>query len=195
MTATEITSNIRITQVWGWLGGGKVRRNRAQAFYRGGDGFSVHLRDDKGSYIDFVDGSRGGILDLVVRVRGGTRADALHWVADMIGATLDDRPSISRSALVDTAKIAADAVYFTDAALVLAEEQLESLAPDDPERIEWNRLVRALRVSPEAEYREWWSNGNAQTAAALVQAGRERARRMQTLLAAFLDAEVFDAAA
>jgi excisionase family DNA binding protein len=35
---------------------------------------------------------RGGILDLVISIRGGSRADALRWCADLAGVPLNDKP-------------------------------------------------------------------------------------------------------
>lgn len=32
------------------------------------------------------------MIDLVVRVRGGSRPDALRWLADLAGIPLDNRP-------------------------------------------------------------------------------------------------------
>jgi hypothetical protein len=195
MTASEVVRNVRITDVYQQLSGGaRVRRGRAKAAWRGGKDWNVHLYDDSGRWVDFARGDKGDVLDLIVRFQGCTRSDALRWLADMIGSTLDDRPSATRQALADSAKIAADAAYFADAALILAEEQLEKLAADDPERREWNRLVRELRVSPEGEYRAWWRNGHAEMAAALVGAGRERSRRIQAMLAGYLTAELVNGA-
>ena len=47
MTAAEIASGVRISDVWRALGGGELR-GRGQAFWRGGDGLSVAQSDTKG---------------------------------------------------------------------------------------------------------------------------------------------------
>jgi hypothetical protein len=60
------------------------------AKWRDGDGFNVSLDDALGVWHDFPTGEGGGVLDLVVRVRGGSRQDALRWVADLVGCPLDD---------------------------------------------------------------------------------------------------------
>jgi hypothetical protein len=62
------------------------------AKWRGGDGFNVSLDDARGLWHDFLTGEGGGVLDLVVRVRGGSRQDALRWVADLVGCPLDVHP-------------------------------------------------------------------------------------------------------
>src|SRR5689334_18557606 len=84
----EILASIKISQVYRALTGKEPRRSgvnrwRAVAVWRGGDGFNVSLDDGRGLWHDFTTGEGGGILDLVVRVVGGSRQDALRWVADL----------------------------------------------------------------------------------------------------------------
>ena len=82
-----------ITAVWQALGGDPPRRGRARAFYRKGDNpGAVSLNDEKGCWHDFVTGESGGVLGLVQRVLGGSRADALRWLSGFTGLPLDDRP-------------------------------------------------------------------------------------------------------
>jgi hypothetical protein len=92
VTAADAVRQTRITQVWHWLGGREIRKNRSQAFWRSGDGWSVSLSDDRGAWFDHRDGIGGGVLDLIQHVRGGSRADALHWLADSGGVPLNNRP-------------------------------------------------------------------------------------------------------
>jgi hypothetical protein len=78
------------------LTGKKPRRTgadtwRAPAVWRGGYGLNVAMDDSRGVFHDFVDDSGGGVIDLVVRVRDGTRRDALQWVADFAGIPLQDQ--------------------------------------------------------------------------------------------------------
>jgi hypothetical protein len=79
------------------LTGKKPRRTgadtwRAPATWRGGDGLSVALDDSRGVWHDFVTDEGGGVIDLVVCVRGGSRQEALRWLADFAGIPLDDQP-------------------------------------------------------------------------------------------------------
>jgi hypothetical protein len=90
--ATEVVERVRISEVWSALGGGPLRRGRGQAFWRDGDGYNASLNDEKGVWHDFVTGDGGGVLDLVQHVRGGSRSDALHFVADLAGVPLNDTP-------------------------------------------------------------------------------------------------------
>jgi hypothetical protein len=53
---------------------------------------NVSLDDSSGVWHDFVSGDGGGILCLVMRLRGCTKRDALMWLADFVGVPLDDRP-------------------------------------------------------------------------------------------------------
>src|SRR5579862_9053160 len=79
-----------ITAVWQALGGEAPCRGRARAFYRNGDNpGAVSLSDEKGCWHDFVTGEGGGVLDVVQRVRGCTRGEALHWLAELHGLPLD----------------------------------------------------------------------------------------------------------
>ncbi len=90
--AAEIIGRLHITEVWRALGGGELRHGRGQAFWREGDGYNVALDDAKNTWYDHAAGEGGGVLDLVQRIRGGTRADALRWCAALAGVTLEDRP-------------------------------------------------------------------------------------------------------
>ena len=88
----DILARARITEVWQALGGDPPRRGRARAFWRDGDGLSVTLNDQKGCWYDFRDAIGGGIIGLIRHVRGGSRQDALKWLADLVGVPLADRP-------------------------------------------------------------------------------------------------------
>ena len=94
---TAIVANITtarpITEVWTALGGSPPSRGRARAFFRDGDDpFAISLNDSKAAWFDFRDNVGGGVLDLIRRVRGCGRGDALRWLAELNGITLDDRP-------------------------------------------------------------------------------------------------------
>jgi hypothetical protein len=170
------------------LGGGELRSGRGRAWWRNGDGWSVSVDAQRGMCYDHRDGIGGGVLDLVMHVQGGTRGDALRAVADMAGVTLDDG-SPNRIAMSESALIRLDSAYFASGARAMAEEALEQLPHNDPEREVHTALLRALAVSPEAEY-QYWLKHNPECVAALVYAGRERARRLQLGLARYLMAEV-----
>jgi hypothetical protein len=92
MTRMQVLDHVRITQVWHALGGAEIRRGRGQAFWRRGDGWTVSLSEDQGVWYDHRDGIGGGILDLITKVQGGSRNDALHWLADYYALPLDDKP-------------------------------------------------------------------------------------------------------
>src|SRR5207247_2428615 len=55
------------------------------------DGYNVTLNDTKGVWYDQRDQVGGGILKLVVHVRGGTQKEAFRWLADFAGVPLVDR--------------------------------------------------------------------------------------------------------
>ena len=198
MTVAEIVSGTPIGAVWRALGGGPLLRSRGRAWWRDGDGWSVALDDKRGCWYDHRDNVGGGVLDLVVHVRGGTRQEALRWLADMRGVSLA-RETLSPEGRrvwarqrADVDRIRVEACYFADAATLLAEWALEDLQPADPQRAMHTALLSALRVSPEAEYRAWLRD-NPWMAGALVHAGRARAKRLQVALARYLVVEVMNA--
>jgi hypothetical protein len=102
------------------------------------------------------------------------------------------RPTLSRAdrarwarERAEAERIRTQAGYFADSAVLMAECALDELSPEDPERARHMRLLMALRVSPEAEYRALLEC-NPTWAAALVHAGHERAKRLQMALARWI---------
>jgi len=92
-TAAEVVARVPISAVWRALGGGPLRYGRGQAFWReSADGYNVSLSDIKGVWHDFAGNVGGGVLDLVQHVQGGTRAEALKFVADVGGVTIASMP-------------------------------------------------------------------------------------------------------
>jgi hypothetical protein len=128
---------IPISQVYQILTGCKPRRtgadrSRARATWRGGDGWNVALDDARGVWNDFARNEGGGVLDLISRVRGGTRQSALKWLAASIGVTLDS--DLSRAERARWAGQQRElgrelplALHWRRAAILLAEELLDSL--------------------------------------------------------------------
>ncbi|HLK64726.1 MAG TPA: hypothetical protein VKU19_14875 [Bryobacteraceae bacterium] len=94
-TTQEILSAVKASDVYRALTGREARRTgrdnwRAAAIWRGGDGESVSIDDTRGVWHDFVSNEGGGVLDLVAKIRGGSRQDALHWCAEYAGLPLED---------------------------------------------------------------------------------------------------------
>jgi hypothetical protein len=141
-----------------------------------------------------VSGQGGGVLDLIIQVRGGSRADALRWAAVFSGVTLQARPlSPAHRKRQAQERHAAErlrqwTVSFASATTQLAEMALEDLVPTDPERAVYTALLRRLAISPEAEYQAWWQHDPVITKA-LVHAGRERERRLARMILTYLTAE------
>lgn len=176
----EVLARTRISQVYRALSGKEPRRAgsatwRAPATWRDGDGLNVSLDDSRGLWHDFTTDEGGGVLDLVVRVRGGSRQDALRWVADLVGYPLDDRPlpARERSRWVkqqrQIARELPNARLWLRSALALGEEILDRLksALADPklpppgvgEIAWWTTRLRAWRGLDDtglvAEYLSW----------------------------------------
>jgi hypothetical protein len=91
----EILARVKISEVYCVLTGKQPRRVgsdawRATAVWRGGDGPNVSLNDTRNVWHDFATNEGGGVLDLVVRICGGSRQDALRWLADFAGVPLEN---------------------------------------------------------------------------------------------------------
>ena len=194
MKGTDIIRTVSITGVFVKLGGDQPRNGHARAFWRDGDNpQAVSLNDEKGCWYDHRDNVGGGILDLIRRVRGGMRTDALEWLAEVNDITIDSRPRRDRASIAATRKHRRESAYFAIVARIMAETALESLAPEDPSRAIYTELIGALHTSPLSEYASWREH-QPLFAAALVRAGRCRQRRLQTSLASYIAAEVDRAA-
>ena len=99
----EILARVKISEVYYALTGKQPRRVgsdawRGAAVWRGGDGLNVSLNDTLNVWHDFTANEGGGVLDLVVRIRGCSRQDALRWLADFTGILLDKQQPLSHTA-------------------------------------------------------------------------------------------------
>lgn len=92
----DVLAQVKISAVYRELAGIEPRwtgRDTWRAHGVGGDNQDRISGDDaRGVWHDFRDDSGGGILDLIVQLRGGSRADALAWAAAFVGVSLSDRP-------------------------------------------------------------------------------------------------------
>jgi hypothetical protein len=99
VTGAELVSRASIVRVWAALGGGDLRAGRGRAFWRDGNGFNIALDEAKGCWHDFARGEGGGIVDLIVTALACSRLEALRWLAETEGVTLDgDTPTGRRKA-------------------------------------------------------------------------------------------------
>jgi hypothetical protein len=94
---SHLISAVKISDVYSALTGTKPRRtgtgkSRGPAVWRGGDGLNVSLDDNLGLWHDFTAGEGGGVLDLITTIQGGSRQNALRWLADFSGFPLEDTP-------------------------------------------------------------------------------------------------------
>jgi hypothetical protein len=93
LTASQVITCARISRVWLWLGGSALKGRRGQAFWREGDGWNVALDDERGCWYDHARSEGGGVLDLIQRVLGCSRQQALEWLAEHVGVSLDHKGS------------------------------------------------------------------------------------------------------
>jgi hypothetical protein len=95
-STAEVLTRVKISRVYHMLTGIEPRKTgngkyRAAALWRKGDGLNVSLDDAKGVWHDFATNEGGGVLDLVVRIRGVDRHGALNWICEYLGIALNDR--------------------------------------------------------------------------------------------------------
>jgi hypothetical protein len=211
-TASGVIGAVRISEVYTALAGGKPRqcgagKFRARAEWRGGDGLSISLDDDRGVWFDFVTGEGGGVLDLVQLVRGGTRQEALRWVADLAGLPLADNQlsPTDRAEWIkkrqDLERDLPDARRWQRASVNMTEDLLTTLKaalfdptlpqPDTFEIYDVEQMLARLRRLDGAElvtdYR-WWVEHYPGMTAASVRAARERERTERRILLEYLRA-------
>jgi hypothetical protein len=132
-TSADVIAAVHISVIYTGLTGTKPRpagagRFRARAVWRDGDGYNVALDDSRGCWYDFKTGDHGGVLALVQHVRGGTKQEALKWVASFAGMELDDHQLTSvereryRQQIVIAKREAADLKAWRDGLLAVLRE-------------------------------------------------------------------------
>ena len=85
-------ASIPILQVWHALGGGELRHNRGQAFWDDGDGYSVSLNAERGTWCHYGGkNEKGGLLALVETALNCDRAEALGWLEANCGLNPSNR--------------------------------------------------------------------------------------------------------
>ena len=93
--ASRVIEAVRISELYHFLTGVSPKRIRGSMFrgpasWRAGDNPSaVSLDDERAIWHDFVTDQGGGVFDLVITCKGGTRKDALQLVADFAGVPLE----------------------------------------------------------------------------------------------------------
>jgi hypothetical protein len=196
--------------VWRGLGGGDLRRTgddtyRGRAWWRNGDGWNVALDATRGVWHDFVADEGGGILDLIVHVRGDSRADALRWVAGLSGVSINDTALSARDRerwATERREIERDlpaAQWWRRAAINMAEDLLATLKAalfdgtlPQPEigvirsvEAMFGLLRRADGATLIEEYR-WWLAHHPRMTAAMICAVKARERAERRALLAYL---------
>lgn len=178
----DILSRIQISQVYRALTGREARRvgaekTRGVATWRDGSGLNVSMDDARGVWHDFVTGDGGGVLDLVVLIRGGSRHDALRWLRDFTGCGFDRPLSLPERKRWVRRRRQIEfelprAALWRRGAIGLGEQLLDQLKaalwdaklprPDPGEIAYWTAQLRAWRrLQGEAlvtEYQQWVRN-------------------------------------
>ena len=206
----DVLSRVRIGDVYTALTGITPRRTgdtwRGPAIWRGGDSpESVAGDDGRGVWHDFVTNDGGGLLDLVTRVRGGNRADALRWCSDLAGVPLEDKPLSPADRLRwaaerrDIERDLPTARHWQRAVVALTEELLDTLKtalfdpmlpqPEIGEIFHVENLLASLRrkdgAALVAEYR-WWLECYPGITAGLVRSAKQRERAARRAVLEYL---------
>lgn len=175
--------------VWHRLGGGPLRGKRGQAFWRGGDGYSIVLDPAQGKWYDHRNGRGGGALALVEVALGCDRRAALRWLEANCG--LDpwhaESSAVQRNYRQDR-QDREDADFFGIAGRALVEEVLDRLDAWDLRRADYTRLLGIIRTGGTTlieEYREWLYS-HPELTRAMVRAGASYQERIQRRLAFYL---------
>jgi hypothetical protein len=194
----EILARVKISEVYYVLTRKQPRRVgsdawRGPAVWRGGDGLNVSLNDTRNLWHDFTANEGGGVLDLVVRVRGGSRQDALRWLADFAGVPLDNRP-LSPTQRADWARQQRQikrelpkAQLWQRAAVALGDQVLDTLKaaladsklppPEIGEIAFWTSQIASWRRMADAELVDeylWWAGQQPRLAAGMIYAANLR---------------------
>jgi hypothetical protein len=207
----EILSRLKISQVYEELTGTQLRRTssgtwRGRAVWRDGDGLNVSGDDRRGVWHDFVTDEGGGILDLIVRVRGGSRAEALRWSADLAGIEIgsEARSRVSRSKLArqrrELERRLQNAHQWRRAAVAMGEALLDVLKSTliDPSvgSVHPNEIINAERLLGRlrrldgwdlVEEYAWWTRNCPRLTGCMVQAAQTREIAERVALEAFLN--------
>jgi hypothetical protein len=208
-TVMGVVSSVRISEVYQAVTGVSPRRTGRDTWRAkrpGGDSPDRISGDDsRGIWHDFVDDSGGGVLDLIVHLAGGSRQDALRWLADFAGLPLQGKP-LSREERQQWARERQEldqhlpnAQFWRRAAVNLIEAALHELKTAlfdpmlpqpkvneiyDTERV-LARLKRIDGAELVAEYREWAAD-QLHTTAYMVDRAKKQERVERAALLEFL---------
>jgi len=186
VTSSDVVRQSCITDVWTALGGSKLRHGRGQAWWRDGDGWNVSLDNRKGTWFDHSRGEGGGVIDLIVAVRSGSRAEALAWLADYLGIPLDTATKDMRRQWAREREEKREAKLWARAAAALAELCLERENLDDRIAL-FHVMALAQEANPQLieEYRAWRA-ASPDLTRAMVESGRAQGGRFERMLASLI---------
>jgi hypothetical protein len=205
--AAEIFSRAKISHVFEALTGrqpkptGKGTFRGVAAWRAGAKGLNVSLDDSRGVWHDFVSGDGGGILCLIMRLRGCSKQDALKWLSEFTGVPLEDKPMSAgeKARYAERQRLIARelprARDWRRAAIDLCEETLDHLraaffdptlgTPDTYGMRDVTRQLTRLQQMDGAalvdEYVEWCNHSPELTAAMVATAQARELAEMRAL--------------
>jgi hypothetical protein len=184
----ELKQAADIREAWAALGGGELRHGRGQAFWRGGDGYSISLDLEKGLWHDFVTGDGGDVVKLVRTVLACGFLEAARWLGQHTGVRVSSWMRRDSEIPADWATDLRSATYWKISAEALAEQALEQLPYWHPERRGLTQLLSTIRLGDAAlvaEYRQWRLR-HPELTSAMAKAGERSDARIQRLLAQWI---------
>lgn len=129
-------ADVSIVDVWHRLGGGPIRRGRATAWWREGDGPNIAVDEEQGVWWDHARAVGGGVLDLVRTVRDCSKRDAVRWlctegfIQDNNASPAERRRTAAHRAALDAA--ARDIAYWRRGRMAeLEREKDDAIARND----------------------------------------------------------------
>jgi hypothetical protein len=163
-------ANLPILDVWRALGGGELRGRRGQAFWRGGDSYSVSLDSKREMWHDFRDGLGGGAISLVETVLGCTRPAALAWLETQCG--LDPRVALSEEqrrvyarAKAEAPALARRLADFACGLEIITARYLAAASTtgsDPQDASKWHQQAYLLRRASGADIAQLWQSMSAE---------------------------------
>jgi hypothetical protein len=186
----ELKHRADIREVWSSLGGSELRRGRGQAFWRGGDGYSISLDAQKGVWFDFRDNVGGDVIALVETVKQCGFREAVEWLSGFTGVGTSELP-VRTDNRPDAHDCEADrrwAYWWGRACEMLCELLLEELPCWHQERFPLTQLLARVRLGSESLVNEYrlWRERFPELTSGMARAGRQADASLQRRLMAWL---------
>jgi hypothetical protein len=159
-----------------------------------GKRFSFSVNPETGCWYCFADCGRGGsLIDFEMMLTGADFMTALAAVFAIVGRAMPERARMTRDewqaaqeARERENQERLEALYFADAAVIMAEDLLEQLGSCDQERFALTGLIEGLLIDPRTVYLDCREH-HPTLVAALIEFGRRLDWQLQLSLLYFIE--------